>query len=78
MASDLTATTSKVVTTVPRLLEGGANWVAYKERMSAYLIGQPGFRKHLMGRAKKPEAPKEPVGGVPTVNMAHLHGFRST
>ncbi|KAJ7631474.1 hypothetical protein B0H17DRAFT_1150313 [Mycena rosella] len=37
MASDLTlhSTTGKVVTTVPKLLEGGTNWVSYKERMTA-------------------------------------------
>jgi len=56
----LTATTGKVVNTIPRLLEGGTNWVAYKERMGAYLIGQPGFQKHLRGRAKEPEAPEKP------------------
>ncbi|KAF7353842.1 Transcription factor [Mycena venus] len=62
MASDLTLATAtgKVVNTIPRLLEGGANWVAYKERMGAYLMGQPGFRKHLRGRAKEPEAPEKP------------------
>ncbi|KAF7368162.1 Transcription factor [Mycena venus] len=61
MASDLTlnSTTGKVVTTIPKLLEGGTNWVSYKERMTAHLLGQPGFRKHLMGRAKEPQKPEK-------------------
>jgi hypothetical protein len=58
MASDLTMT-GKVVSTMPKLSEGGTNWVSCKERMTAHLLGQPGFRKHLMGRAKEPQAPEE-------------------
>jgi hypothetical protein len=27
--------------------------------MTAHLLGQPGFRKHLMGRAKEPQAPEK-------------------
>jgi len=59
MATDLsiTSTTSKLVTTIPKLQQGGTNWVAYKDRMEQYLLGQPGYRKHLMGRAKEPTAP---------------------
>src|ERR1700761_9571433 len=59
MATDLTitSTTSKLVTTISKLQQGGTNWVAYKDKMEQYLLGQPGYRKHLMGRAKEPTAP---------------------
>jgi len=40
----------------PILNEGGTNWVLYKQRMYTSLLGQPGFRKHLTGRAKPPPA----------------------
>jgi hypothetical protein len=71
MASDLT-TTGKVVTTVLKLLEGGTNWVSYKEHMTAHLLGQPGFRKHLKGGAKEPKAPEKPAENVPeAVKDAH-------
>ncbi|EJD38477.1 hypothetical protein AURDEDRAFT_172410, partial [Auricularia subglabra TFB-10046 SS5] len=62
MSTDLSVVTSsqKLVSTIPRLLPGGTNWVTYKERMLQYLLGQPGFRKHLTGRAKEPVAPVEP------------------
>ncbi|EJD32741.1 hypothetical protein AURDEDRAFT_77498, partial [Auricularia subglabra TFB-10046 SS5] len=58
MSTDLSVVTSsqKLVSTIPRLLPGGTNWVTYKERMLQYLLGQPGFRKHLTGRAKEPKA----------------------
>jgi hypothetical protein len=37
------------------------NWVSYKKYMTVHLLGQPGFRKHLMGRAKEPKAPEKPA-----------------
>src|ERR1700761_2649620 len=59
MASELglSSTTGKHAT--PKLAQGGANFVSYKERMAEFLVGQPGFRKHLMGRAKQHVKPAD-------------------
>ncbi|KAF7334246.1 Transcription factor [Mycena sanguinolenta] len=38
---------------------GGANYVSYKEKITEFLTGQPGFRKHLTGRAKEPPKPAD-------------------
>src|ERR1700761_3759081 len=43
----------------PKLAPGGANFVSYKEKMAEFLTSQPGFRKHLMGRAKPPIRPAD-------------------
>ncbi|KAJ7893642.1 hypothetical protein B0H14DRAFT_3666254 [Mycena olivaceomarginata] len=43
----------------PKLAQGGANFVSYKEKMTEFLTGQPGFRKHLMGRVKPPTKPAD-------------------
>jgi len=59
MASELglSSTTGKHAT--PKLAQGGANFVSYKEKMAEFLVGQPGFRKHLMGRVKQPTKPAD-------------------
>ncbi|KAF7377884.1 Transcription factor [Mycena sanguinolenta] len=38
---------------------GGANYVSYKEKITEFLTGQPGFRKHLTGRVKPPAKPAD-------------------
>jgi hypothetical protein len=74
MASDLTMT-GKVVSMIPKLSEGGTNWVLYKECMTTHLLGQPGFRKHLMGRAKEPQAPKK-LGENPSKAEIEVHEIK--
>ncbi|KZV98066.1 hypothetical protein EXIGLDRAFT_607369, partial [Exidia glandulosa HHB12029] len=67
MASDLSVVggaSTKLVSTIPRLQPGGANWVVYKDRMLQYLLSQPGYRKHLTGRVKSPVAPVAPAADL--------------
>ena len=47
---------SKTAIIIPKLKEDGSNWANYHDRMLDYLNGQPGFRKHLTGRARPPKA----------------------
>nr|GAT55128.1 predicted protein [Mycena chlorophos] len=58
MASDLVSSSTLGRLSTPKLAQGGTNWVSYKEKMYEALIAQPGFRKHLMGRAREPTAPE--------------------
>ncbi|KAJ7100889.1 hypothetical protein B0H15DRAFT_770365, partial [Mycena belliarum] len=59
MASELGLSSTTGRHTTPKLAQGGANFVSYKEKMAEFLLGQPGFRKHLTGRAKKPTKPAD-------------------
>ncbi|KAJ6558876.1 hypothetical protein DFH09DRAFT_922330 [Mycena vulgaris] len=62
MASDLVSmSTGRVVSTCPKLAQGGTNWISYKEKMTEHLTGQVDFRKHLQGRARPPDKPTEPA-----------------
>ncbi|KAF7324328.1 Transcription factor [Mycena sanguinolenta] len=59
MASELGLSSTTGRHTTPKLAAGGANYVSYKEKITEFLTGQPGFRKHLTGRAKEPPKPAD-------------------
>ncbi|KAJ7017118.1 hypothetical protein C8F04DRAFT_883099, partial [Mycena alexandri] len=63
MASDL-GLSSSTGRAIPKLAPGGANYVSYKEKITEFLTGQPGFRKHLVGRAPAPVRPAELKAGA--------------
>src|SRR6185437_10242899 len=50
-----TFSTSKTSFLLPKLKDDGSNWVLYQTQLTDYINGQPGFRKHLTGRAKPPK-----------------------
>lgn len=52
-------TSGKSLFSIPKLQDGGGNWVTYKDRMWNLLIGMEGFRRHLTGRAKEPTKPSD-------------------
>jgi hypothetical protein len=58
-ANLLTASIKAGTALIPKLKDNGSNWVSYQTRMQTYLNGVPGFRRHLMGRAKPPTPLKE-------------------
>jgi hypothetical protein len=57
MASELGLSNATGKHAILKLAQGGANFVSYKEKMAEFLVGQLGFRKHLMGRVKQPTKP---------------------
>jgi hypothetical protein len=50
---------SKTSLLVPKLKEDGSNWVLYKTRLTDYICGHPGYRRHFTGRAKCPTPPTD-------------------
>ena len=55
--SELLTTTNGKTTTLPKLNNDGSNWVRYRQLLLDNLHGQKGYRKHLMGREKRPVEP---------------------
>jgi hypothetical protein len=59
MASELGLSSATGKHATPKLAQGGANFISYKEKMAEFLVGQLGFCKQLMGRVKPPTKPAE-------------------
>ena len=58
--TDMTSSTSKVLS-LPKLRSDSANWATYSERILNYITSK-GYRRHVIGTARKPERLEERNG----------------